>query len=98
MEADQIALVEFCTHYQAEESFVISLNDSGLIDLVVVNEEVYIPETQITKLEKFFRLYYDLNINLEGIETIFYLQKKIEELNQQLVNVTNRLKFYEDLD
>lgn len=98
MEADQIALVEFCIFHQAEESLVISLSESGLVDLVFVNSKAYIPSSQIEKLEKFFRLYYDLNINVEGIETIVYLQHKLEELNEKLVRVTNRLQFYEDFD
>ncbi|HEX3009066.1 MAG TPA: chaperone modulator CbpM [Bacteroidales bacterium] len=98
MEADQIAVVEFCSYHHAEESFVISLSESGLVDLVIVNDIAYIPVSQINNLEKYLRLYYDLNINLEGIETICYLQNKIEELSIELLNVKNRLRFYEDAD
>ena len=98
MEADQIEVIEFCLYHNADESLVASLNNSGLIDLIVVEGKAYIPSSQINNLEKFFRLYYDLNINLEGIETIFYLQNRIEELNNELIKVKNRLRFYEDFD
>ena len=97
MEADQIEVVEFCLYHNAEESFVASLCDSGLIQLKVVEGKSYIPSTQIGNLEKYFRLYYDLNINIEGIETISYLQNRIEELNEELLRVKNRLRFYEDI-
>jgi hypothetical protein len=98
MEADQIAVVEFCSYHHADESLIISLHESGLIDLVVIHEVAYIPASQINNLEKYLRLYYDLNINLEGIETICYLQNKIEELSIELLHVKNRLRFYEDTD
>lgn len=98
MEADQIAVMEFCMYHNAEESFVVSLYDSGLIELVVVEGKQFIPVSQINSLEKYFHMYYDLDINLAGIETITYLQKRMEELNDELVRVRNRLRFYEDVD
>lgn len=98
MEADQIAVVEFCTYHHAEESFVAALYDSGLIDLVIVNGKSYVPASQIENLEKYFRLYYELDINLEGIETITYLQKRIGALNEELLRIRNRLRFYEDVE
>ena len=98
MDADQIEIVEFCLYHNADESFVFSLSDSGLIEIMVADGKTYIPASQINNLEKFFRLYYELNINLEGIETISYLQNKIEVLNNELINVKNRLRFYEDLE
>lgn len=97
MEADQIEVVEFCLYHNADESFVTSLCDSGLIQLKVVEGRSYIPSAQIGNLEKYFRLYYDLDINIEGIETISYLQNRIEELNEELLRVKNRLRFYEDI-
>lgn len=97
MEADQIEVVEFCLYHNADEWFVTSLCDSGLINLIVVEGKAYIPSAQIGNLEKYFRLYYDLNINIEGIETISHLQNRIEELNEELLKVKNRLSFYEDI-
>lgn len=96
MDADQIAVMEFCLFHKADESFVISLRESGLINLIVVENKEFIPASEVDKLEKFFRMYYDLNINLEGIETISYLQNRIEELSGQLQMLKNRLRFYEN--
>ncbi len=98
MEADQIAVVEFCLYHNADESFVTALSESGLIELIVIDGRAYIPASQIGNIEKFFTWYYDLNINVEGIETIYYLQNKIEDLNQELIRYKNHLRFYEDVE
>jgi hypothetical protein len=96
MDADQIEVMEFCLFHNADESFVISLCDSGLINLIVIDDKKFIPVSEVDKLEKFFRFYYDLNINLEGIETISHLQYRIEEMREQLQVLKNRLRFYEN--
>ena len=44
---------------------------------------------------KFVRFYYDLDINLEGIKTINYLLQRIESLQNEIVVLKNRLRFYE---
>jgi hypothetical protein len=41
------------------------------------------------------RLHHELEINLEGIDTIFNLLRKIDGLKNELANTKNRLKFYE---
>jgi hypothetical protein len=42
------------------------------------------------KLEKFVRLHYDLDINLEGIETINYLLEKIEKMQREILELRNK--------
>jgi hypothetical protein len=42
------------------------------------------------KLEKFVRLHYDLDINLEGIETINYLLEKIEKMQKEILELRNK--------
>ncbi len=93
--AQLIATEIFCTHYQAEVSFVRTLHQSGLIELVVVDETEFIPEDELQKLEKLVRLHYDLHINVEGIETINHLLSKIEIMQQEMLGLRNRLSIYE---
>ena len=38
----------------------------------------------------------DLNINLEGVDTVLNLLDKINDLQTQLNTVQNRLRLYED--
>jgi chaperone modulatory protein CbpM len=85
-----IRVKDFCTLHNIEFSFVNSLGNSGLIKITSVKRTSFIPLNEIPKLEKFVRMHYDLDINLEGIETIHYLLAKMEEMHKELVRLRNR--------
>lgn len=90
MEKDDLIHAEdFCTYHNIEYSFISSLEESGLISVTSVEHSSYIPADEIQKLEKFVRLHYDLDINLEGIETINYLLGKIEEMQKEILQLRN---------
>ena len=42
------------------------------------------------------RFHYDLNINLEGIDVIARLLKRIEDLQHELRHARNKLSIYAD--
>ncbi len=90
-----IALDEFCDKYNIEISFISSLQQTGLIEITEVKETEFIDQGQLQQLEKFIRLYYELGINLEGIETISYLLQRIESLQDEIIKLKNRLSLYE---
>ncbi len=90
-----IALSHLCAHYKLEMPFFAQLNESGLIDIKVQNEENYIHEEQILSLEKIIHLHVDLEINIEGIETILHLLEKIDTLQNEAIELKNRLRLYE---
>lgn len=90
-----IAIDEFCSVHNIENSFVISLNQSGLIQLKKINDADFIESDQLYQLEKFVRLYYELDINLEGIETINYLLERIGSMQDEIQILNNRLRLYE---
>jgi hypothetical protein len=86
---DLIPAEDFCTFHNIEYSFISLLEESGLISITSVENSSYIPGDEIQKLEKFVRLHYDLDINLEGIETINYLLEKIEEMQKEILHLRN---------
>ena len=91
MEKDElIPAKDFCIYHNIEYSFISSLEDSGLISITSVEHATYIPADEIQKLEKFIRLHYDLDINLEGIETINHLLEKIEEMQREILQLKNK--------
>jgi len=92
---EMIPADEFCTHHNIELSFIYSLKESGLIELVSIEEKVFVPVSQLQHLEKMVRLYYEMDINLEGIETITYLLQRMNDMQQQIVQLTNRPGMYE---
>lgn len=90
-----VEIDEFCTIHNIEVSFINSLQESGLVDIISRHETSYIEADQLPRLEKFIRLYYDLDINLEGIETVDYLLQRITSLQDEITSLRNRLRLYE---
>jgi hypothetical protein len=91
-----VAIDEFCASHKIEISFVSSLHESGLIELTTVRESNFIEVDQLRKLEQFMHLYYELDINLEGIETINYLLQRINSMNNEINLLRNTLRLYEN--
>jgi hypothetical protein len=90
-----IAVDEFCANHNIEISFISSLQQTGLIEITTIKETGFIDAGQLQQLEKFIRLYYELDINLEGIETITYLLQRIKSLQDEIITLKNRLRLYE---
>lgn len=92
---DLILAEEFCTHHKIGLSFISSLQQYGLIEVTAIEETFYIPKNQLHKLEQIIRLHYDLNINLEGIDAITHLLKRIKKMQTEITGLKNRLRMYE---
>ena len=90
-----IALDEFCASHKIEISFVTSLQESGLIEITTIKKTGFIDADQLQQLEKFVRLYYELDINLEGIETINYLLQRIGSMQDEITTLRNKLRIYD---
>jgi len=95
-QTDMIVLDEFCTSHQVEVSFVRTLEEHGLIETIIVNETLYIQENELSKLEQIVRLHQELNINSEGVDAIINLLKRIENMQNEITVLRNKLNFYEE--
>jgi hypothetical protein len=94
----RIDVKEFCLSHNIENSFMSSLQETGLIEFISVREDLYIDAGQLEQLEKIVRFYYELDINLEGIETITHLLHHIKSLHDENTALRNRLRLYESDD
>jgi chaperone modulatory protein CbpM len=92
---EMIPADKFCTHHNIELSFIYALEESGLVEINVVEEKIFVAAGQLCQLEKMVRLYQEMDINLEGIETITYLLQRMSNMQQQIVQLNNRLSLYE---
>lgn len=92
---EQIVVSEFCIHHHIEPGFISALQQSGLIEITQVEEKWFVHENQLPELEKMVRLYYEMDINLEGIETITYLLSRMNQMQQDIMQLKNRLGMYE---
>src|SRR4051812_14094319 len=84
-----------CIHHSIEPSFVYALYENGLIEITRMESSDFIHVSQLSELEKMIRLHYDLQINIEGIEAITHLIKRIEKMQDELNDLNNRLKHFE---
>ena len=91
-----IAIQTVCTHYKVEMSFFKKLNDMGLIEIVTIEESPFIYRDKMHEVEKMIRIHDELDINIEGIDIVFNLLQKIEALQNELLDLNNRLRFYEE--
>jgi hypothetical protein len=93
-----IAVDEFCAIHNIEMSFISSLKQTGLIDITTIKKTGFIDAKQLDRLEKFVRFYYELDINVEGIETITHLLQRISYMQEEIIDLRNRLRLYETND
>lgn len=88
---------EFCIHHNIAVSFISSLHENGLIKITTIEETSYIHKNQLPELERIIRFSSELDINLEGIETIIHLLKRINEMQNEITILKNRLGIFESV-
>lgn len=99
METRDLILIEhFCTNNDIEFSFIDSLHEFGLIEVIIREDHKYLPQEQLKDVEKMMRLHYDLDINIEGIDVISNLLKRIDYLQQELRTTQNKLNIFKAED
>ena len=90
-----ISLEYFCTNYQVDQNFVETLESHGLISFSYQENQRYIFQHDVLELERYSRMYYELNINVPGIEALNHLLEKIKKLQQEAEYLKARLRIYE---
>ena len=97
MKTDNLLEVSLCCiNYNVETSFISSLHQNGLLKIITISETAYIELSELKQLEQIIRLHNDLDINLEGIETIMHLLRRVHTLQEELVILQNKLRIYEN--
>jgi hypothetical protein len=90
-----VAVDEFCASHNIEISFISSLQQNGLIEITTIEQTGFIDAGQLPQVEKFIRFYYELDINIEGIETISHMLDRIRSMQDEIIALRNRLRLYE---
>ena len=85
----------FCRQHGVEISFISSLHDFGLIEIMKIQEAECIPLAQLVVAEKFVRLHDELHINLEGIDVVTHLLQRVKDMQDEIWGLKNRLRLYE---
>ncbi len=95
MQTELLKITEYCVHYNIEQSFITDLEESGIINLTLVGPDKFIHEDQFNELDRYVHFYYDLNINMEGIDALKHMLSRINELHEKIGKLEHKLKFHE---
>jgi chaperone modulatory protein CbpM len=96
METNNLVLIDqLCSNCDVEVSFINSLNENGLIQIIVLDDKKYISNEQLKDVERAIHFHYEFNINIEGIEVIYSLLKQINDLQQELSLAKNKLSLFD---
>jgi len=90
-----IPLNDFCLSHNIEISFISSLQQTGLIEITVVDDNSFINNEQLRHLEQLVCFHYELDINLHGIESITHLLQRMNAMQDEIFVLKNRLRLYE---
>lgn len=84
MQTELIIVSEYCHKCLIEPSFIELLGETGLIEVRMEGNEHYLLLSQLPEVERYSRMYYELSINMEGIDAIHHLLDRIERMQQEL--------------
>jgi hypothetical protein len=79
MPTTYITIQQFCTFHQCDTVLIEEFLEYGIVDTHLQNDLVVIPEPEVPRLERAYRLYADLGVNAAGIDIILNLLDRLEE-------------------
>jgi chaperone modulatory protein CbpM len=92
---DLIIVNDYCEKCHIEPSFLEMLQQGGLIEIDTVEGENYLSAAQLPDIESYARMYYDLSINIEGIDAIHHMLKRIKTMQKEIGRLKKELRIYE---
>ena len=92
MNSELIIIHEYCIQNQVEPDFIVQLENEGLIQISIVDNERYIHISQLRHLDQYVRWYYALSINVAGIDVIQNLLDKIDTMQDEILRLKEQLR------
>ncbi|HBK41692.1 chaperone modulator CbpM [Proteiniphilum sp. UBA1028] len=97
MNGNRLRYSECLKIYEVEESFIASLHAVGLIRVIDLEEDRFIEYDDLSDLEQFIRWYYEMDINVEGIDALRHMLKRVQTLQSEIAQLRHELQFYKSL-
>lgn len=97
MSENRLLYSECIRLYEVEETFIDSLQQSGLIHIVSQDDEKFIEYEDLSDLEQFVRWYYEMDINVEGIEALYHMIGRVKKLQSEIERLRTELQFYKTI-
>lgn len=96
MDSELIIITEYCNQSNIETQFIALLEEEDLVKTSWIEGVQYLPTSQLGNVERYARWYYDLSINIAGIDTIQMLLSKIGSMQNELNNLNALLNSFKD--
>ena len=93
-----IAVETYCSIYKIDFSIIEKIRQTTIINFSIIEDKLFVDADELPELEKVLTFYYDLDINLEGIETINHILQQLHRLKEENRQLRNKLRFYEEDD
>ncbi|HVU57922.1 MAG TPA: chaperone modulator CbpM [Puia sp.] len=87
--ANSISVEQCCFFYRVEASFIQSLEAHGLLEITQFGDQRFISHDQLGELEKYMHFFYELQINMEGLEAISHLLHRVKHLQGEIKRLQN---------
>ncbi|MDL2312136.1 chaperone modulator CbpM [Bacteroidales bacterium OttesenSCG-928-B11] len=97
MEREYILLKEYYDNSDVDAEFILLLREEGLLDIKEEGDENYLPVEQLKQLEFFSHLYYDLSVNVEGIDIINNLLNEMNGMHREMNTMRRQLDCHNSL-
>lgn len=94
MDTNLIIINEYCEKSHTDPTFLLLLEEGGLIEIRMVDGERYLLASQLRELEKYNHLYYDLSINIEGIDAIRHVLDRMQMLRHEVRTLRRQLHHF----
>ncbi len=90
-----ILVSHYCKQANIQDDFVLSLHEYGLVTFEKKENDYFLHEDDISEIERMFRLHRDLGINLEGLDALMQLLKRMHKIEKEMEKLQKRLYLYE---
>ena len=64
---------------------------------MIEEEDRYIEYDYLQEIEQYVRWYYELEINIEGIEALHHMLQQVRDLQSDVERLRSELKFYKSI-
>ncbi|MDR2805914.1 MAG: chaperone modulator CbpM [Dysgonamonadaceae bacterium] len=95
MDTEYIIVKEYIQYSQIDPQFIALLEENGLIHTQEIENERCLLSDELSELERYARMYYDLSINMEGIDAIRHLLQRMQALQDEIRELRHRLQILE---
>ncbi|PKV48311.1 MerR-like DNA binding protein [Aquimarina sp. MAR_2010_214] len=91
-----IPAIEFCARHEIEFSFINSLHEFGLIEIITIRQTAFLNSDELPRLEQIILFNKELEINLEGVEVIMRLLERVHQIQNEMNMLKSKLGLYEN--